>query len=386
MIASTEYSAIKKNIFLLFVFCFSPAMLLGQKNISFKDSIDHKIDMSDWVITSKGFIPIPYLITEPAVGGIGGALVPVFIKQNTPYLDTINGKLVKSRAKPNLIALGGAYTANGTWLVGGGAAGTIKKWRANYRFGGGYANVNMNFYQTFQNGKEGSFEFNIKTVPIYGQFTKQIGLSSWNGGLDYLFLSTKLGNTNPLFNNPKEVNSIVSKLGLVFDYDKRDNVFTPDKGIRWSTTFSGSDEIIGSDYEFTTLSSSAFWYVPISKQLISGFRAEYQQIWGSPPFYMKPFIVIRGIPIMRYQGDITALAETEWRWDFTNRHSIVAFGGTAKAILDGDTFQESSWRVSGGAGWRYLLARKLKLRAGIDIARGPEDWAYYIVFGTNWIK
>lgn len=386
MIATAEYSNFKKKIFFLIVFCFLSTSVIGQKKISFKDSLDHKIDLSDWVIASKGFIPIPYLITEPALGGIGGALVPVFIKQNTPYVDSINGKLVKSRAKPNLLALGAAYTANGTWFVGGGTAGTIKKWRANYRVFGGYANVNMNFYRTFQNGTEGSFEFNINTVPIYGQFTKQIGLSSWSAGLDYLFLNTTLGNPNPMFNTPKEVNSVVSKLGLVFDYDKRDNVFTPDKGFRWNTSFSGSDEIIGSDYGFTKLTSSAFWYVPISKQLIAGFRAEYQQIWGSPPFYMKPFVAMRGIPIMRYQGDITALAETEWRWDVTHRHSLVAFGGAGKAIADGDVFQESSWRVSSGAGYRYLLARKLKLRAGFDIARGPEDWAYYIVFGTNWVK
>jgi hypothetical protein len=386
MSTAAEYSNFKQQFFFLIAFCFLSTLVLGQKKLSVKDSLDHKLDLSDWVITSKGFIPIPYLITEPALGGIGGALLPVFIKPNSPYLDTINGKLVKSRAKPNILALGGAYTANGTWLIGGGAAGTIKKWRANYRLFGGYADVNMNFYRTFQNGTESSFEFNIKTVPIYGQFTKQIGLSAWSLGLDYLFLNTTLANSNPLFNTPKELNSIVSKLGLVFDYDKRDNVFTPDKGIRWKTSLAGSDEIIGSDYGFTTLSSSAFWYVPISKQLIAGFRAEYQQIWGSPPFYMKPFIVMRGIPIMRYQGDITALAETEWRWDFTNRHSLVTFGGAAKAISNGDTFQESSWRVAGGLGWRYLLARKLKLRAGIDIARGPEDWAYYIVFGTNWIK
>ena len=386
MIAAAEYSDFKKKFFFLIVFCFLSTSVIGQKKISFKDSLDHKMDLSDWVITSKGFIPIPYLITEPALGGIGGALVPVFLKQNTPYLDSIDGKLVKTRAKPNILALGGAYTANGTWFVGGGTAGTIKKWRANYRFGGGYANVNMNFYRTFQNGKEGTFEFNIKTVPVYAQFTKQIGLSSWSAGLDYLFLNTTIGNPNPEFNTPKEVNSVVSKLGLVVDYDKRDNVFTPDKGFRWNTSFAGSDQIIGSDYGFTTLSSSAFWYVPVSKRLIAGFKAEYQQIWGSPPFYMKPFVAMRGIPIMRYQGDITALAETEWRWDFTTRHSLVTFGGTAKAIKEGDSFQESSWRTSGGVGWRYLLARKFKLRAGIDIARGPEDWAYYIVFGTNWVK
>lgn len=386
MSTATEYSDFKKKIFFLTVFCFLSTLVVAQHKISFKDSIDNKIDLSDWVITSKGFIPIPYLITEPALGGIGGALVPVFIKPNTPYLDSINGRIVKSRAKPNLLALGGAYTANGTWFVGGGTAGTIKKWRANYRLFGGYANVNMNFYRTFQNGNEGSVELNIKTVPLYGLFTKQIGLSSWSAGLDYLFLNTTISNPNPLFNTPKEVGSVVSKLGLVFDYDKRDNVFTPDKGFRWKTNIAGSDEIIGSDYGFTTLSSSAFWYVPISQHLIAGFRAEYQQIWGSPPFYMKPFIVLRGIPIMRYQGNSTALAETEWRWDFTYRHSLVGFGGAGKAVASGDSFQESSWRVSGGGGYRYLLARKLKLRAGIDIARGPEQWAYYIVFGTNWIK
>jgi hypothetical protein len=95
---------------------------------------------------------------------------------------------------------------------------------------------------------------------------------------------------------------------------------------------------------------------------------------------------MRGIPVMRYQGSNTVLSETEWRWDFSYRHSLVGFGGAAKAIADGDSFQDSSWRVSGGAGYRYLLARKLKLRAGIDIARGPEDWAYYIVFGANWVK
>jgi outer membrane protein assembly factor BamA len=386
MKVAAEFPRFNKTIFFFILFLSLPIAVLGQKKISFKDSLDHKIDLSDWVITSKGFIPIPYLITEPALGGIGGALVPVFIKPNSPYLDSIDGKLVKSRAKPNFLAVGAGYTANGTWFVGGGTAGTIKKWRANYRLFGGYADVNMNFYRTFQNGTEGSFEFNIKTVPIYGQFTKQIGLSAWSLGLDYLFLNTTLANSNPLFNTPKEVNSIVSKLGLVFDYDKRDNVFTPNKGFRWKTSFAGSDDIICSDYDFTTLTTSAFYYVPVSKQLTAGFRAEYQQIWGSPPFYMKPFISMRGIPVMRYQGNNTVLSETEWRWDFSYRHSLVGFGGAAKAIADGDSFQDSSWRVSGGAGYRYLLARKLKLRAGIDIARGPEDWAYYIVFGTNWVK
>ena len=68
---------------------------------------------------------------------------------------------------------------------------------------------------------------------------------------------------------------------------------------------------------------------------------------------------------MRYQGDITTLAETEWRWNFLPRYSVVVFGGAAKAFNDDVSFDESSWRVSGGLGGRYLIARKLKLRMGM---------------------
>jgi hypothetical protein len=33
----------------------------------------------------------------------------------------------------------------------------------------------------------------------------------------------------------------------------------------------------------------------------------------------------------------------------------------------------------GGAGFRYLLAGKFKLRVGIDVAHSPGTWAYYIL-------
>lgn len=293
---------------------------------------------------------------------------------------------MKTRAKPNIYAAGGAYTANGTWLVAGGAIGVIKKWRSNYRIGIGFADINLIFYHEFQNVGERSFEFNIQSFPVYGQFMKQVGRSSWSAGINYLFLNARLKRTNVEFHTPKEVNSNISKLGLVVEFDNRDNVFTPNKGLRWSTIVGASSEYIGSDYGYISASSAAYWYVPVSKRIFAGFRAEYQQLWGDAPFYMLPFIIMRGIPIARYQGNITILTETEWRWDFTSRFSFIAFGGAGKAIRDGDTFKESDWRVSGGAGSRYLIARKLKLRMGIDVARWPEQWTCYIVFGTNWIR
>lgn len=52
-----------------------------------KDSLDQKFDMSDYLIEANGFVPVPFIITEPAVGGFGGAIAPIFVKKNSPYLD-----------------------------------------------------------------------------------------------------------------------------------------------------------------------------------------------------------------------------------------------------------------------------------------------------------
>lgn len=359
-------------------------MAQAQQKISFKDSLDHKFDLSDWVITAKGFIPIPVLITEPALGGIGGGLAPVFIQPNSPYLDTIDGKLVKNRVKPTIYGGVLGYTANNSWIAGGFASGAIKKWRANYKVSTGLANVNMNFYKEFPVIGERSFEFNLKIIPFQGHLLKQINKSSWYAGMDYMFQKTELQNKNFDFNTSKELNSIISRLGLLVDYDKRDNTFTPNKGIRFKASIGASEDFLGSDYNYISMNTIALAYIPISNTITSGFRLEYQQICGDAPFYTLPFIDMRGIPAMRYQGDVVTFAETEWRWDFTSRYSLVGFAGLGNAFSSKNNLETSSWKSSGGMGARYLMARKLKLRMGVDIARGPEEWAYYIVFGTSW--
>src|SRR6478736_1236052 len=170
----------------------------------FRDSTDGAFDVSEWVLTAHGFIPIPMLITEPALGNFGGALIPVFITRNAPYLDSVGGKLVTQQVRPNIYAGVGAYTANGTWLGAGLAMGAIKKWRAYYRVASGYANVNLNFYKALSSLGDQSFLFTIKTVPVYGQLIKQISRSHWYVGANYLYLRSQIERGNPIFYQPEE--------------------------------------------------------------------------------------------------------------------------------------------------------------------------------------
>jgi hypothetical protein len=54
------------------------------------------------------------------------------------------------------------------------------------------------------------------------------------------------------------------------------------------------------------------------------------------------------------------------------------YGGVAKASINGVRLVMRNSRL-----FRLApLARSFKLRLGIDVARGPEEWAYYTVFGS----
>src|SRR5678816_615654 len=113
------------SVTLTLLYSFAILSQSGKKHISLKDSIDGKLDLSDYIIDANGFVPIPYIITEPALGGFGGALIPVFIKKRPPYLDSINGRLEKTIIPPDITGGIGAYTANNTWMLAGFRSGTL---------------------------------------------------------------------------------------------------------------------------------------------------------------------------------------------------------------------------------------------------------------------
>ena len=57
---------------LVLLLALTPAVATGQKKGGlFRDPEDGQLDMSEWLLTKKGFLPIPIIITEPAFGGFG---------------------------------------------------------------------------------------------------------------------------------------------------------------------------------------------------------------------------------------------------------------------------------------------------------------------------
>jgi len=347
-----------------------------------KDTLDGSLDFSKFLIDAKGFIPVPFIITESALGGIGFAVVPMFItpKKKPPgYTGYI---------APDITAGFGMYTIINSWMLGGIRIGSFPQSGIKYRVGGGVADLNISFYRDAPNVEQKEFAFSVKATPLLLSVSKKITRSDIYLGVQYFFSKNTL---TPLFTDSfpetiktNQLESKIGSLGGFIDWDKRDNFFTADRGFRANVLYSANDNWTGSDFVYQRLSGSLTWFVPFQQTWISGFRFETNYAFGSPPFYALPSLALRGVPVVRFQGDKTFLVETEQRLDFNLRWSGVAFAGLGKAILGDESFGDAQTAYGVGAGFRYLIARVFKIRAGIDIAKGPDSFCWYIIFGHNW--
>ncbi len=363
--------------------------------ITFKDSLDGAFDLSDFLINAHGFIPVPSLITEPALGGIGGFAGLVFIQPPKERV-IINKQGSASPVRPTIALLGGMYTANGSWALAGGYTSEWLKYGIIYTIGGAYADVNMNLYRTLPfSDNEIHASFNFNSVPLLLSVRKTF-LRKFSAGLKYMYAYTDVSVNssdtmaghyyfNELLSKFKMTNR-VSKLSPVVVFDTRDNMFSPNNGLRIDAEMDWSAKAIGSDFDFTQLDFGIYGYKQFVKPWVAALRLEWSQIFNDPAFYMLPSISLRGVPAERYQGNITALAETEQRVTVYKRWSVVGFAGLGKAFDTYDTFDKSKWVYNYGGGFRYLLARKFNLQMGADLGFGPDDWGIYIIFGSSWLR
>lgn len=377
-------------VFLLLSFCDALAQTTMTNAVpntnavsKFRSPDDGWFDMSGFLDESYGFVPVVIPITEPAVGyGAAGGVAFV----NKPA-----GEARAGYGRPNITAVGALGTENGTW---GALAADVRQWlddRLQTLVGVVYASVNLDFYGIGQDSalSRHPLRYNLEPVGGMAQAKYRVGGSRFWAGLSYVYAATGVSFEAPVdtpglpgFNEDSNVGGLTPSL----TYDSRDNIFTPNRGTYVEVNAGLFSEWLGGDSDFQRPHLIAIHYVPLLPRLTLGLRGDAAASFGDVPFYLRPFISLRGAPAMRYQGEEIAQLEAELRWQFWKRFSLVGFVGGGAAWNDVEQFSDTQTIVTGGTGFRYELARRYGLHMGLDVAFGPDNTAIYVQFGSAWMR
>ena len=341
------------------------------------DPEDGCLDISEFLADPLGFVPVVVPITEPAVG-VGAALALVFMNTNEK---TSEGHGVK----PNITAVGGFGTENGTKGYFGMHSGHWLDGKLDTLVLVADAQAHLDFYGSSGHGLRYTLDTQIlRLEALYrlGSSRSMLGLGYTYGKMDSHF---KAG-VQPPEASLGNAESTLGGISLIYNYDSRDNIFTPNKGFMGEVMATFHEPSLGSSTSYQRVDINTFYFHPVTQTLVFGVRGTAQMSFGDVPFYQRPFVQLRGVPVMRYQGEHVAFAEAELRWKVMNRVSLVGFAG---AGLTSSSYNGVSWHndvIAGGMGIRYELARKQGLHMGLDVAFSDEDTAVYIVFGSAWMR
>lgn len=349
------------------------------------DPEDGKFDVSNYLASARGFLPVPIIITEPAVGYGLGAAVAYFHRPKE--ID----RAEHPHKDPPSISVGfGVKTENGTYSYGGAHSGVWKDGHIRYLGAIAMANVNMTFYPNLGQGagQNDGIDFNVDGSFLFQQFKFRVKESNWWLGADYLYVNAentfKTSDEAEIDLPDPQFEFTQGGLSATVEYDGRNTTFTPTKGLRATLKLRNYDDNWGGDFDYNHLLGSVDHYTPFGDYSSLGLRLEGEKVSGNVPFFGYPFVSLRGIPVMRYQGEGVASAEAEYLWGLTPRFSLAFFGGIGKTSAIGEFEVPTRTVAAGGLGFRYRLARKLGFQVGVDVARGPEDTAVYLTVGSAW--
>lgn len=336
------------------------------------------------------FLPIPIFITEPAIGeGLGLALAYFhrpkdnLESRSLASPDSIGHASREQAPPPTVTGVFAAYTSNKTTVAG---IGHMNSFRDDHiRFAGvvGYADVNSTFYVL-----DRPLKFNLEGTLVFQDTRFRFGDSKWFWGIGLSYLDASSAFQVEL---PEDVpidlfRSELRNIGLSAElaWDTRDNISMPNNGQLFELTTWRYDEAIGGDFDYWNAQLKLLSFHQLRKKFVLGLRLEYSTINGRAPFFAIPYVSLRGIPALRYQGERVGVVEIEGRYNISPKWAVIGFAGAGSVSSNFDFIETDQNIYSYGLGGRYRIFEAQNIWVGIDIARGPEDTYWYIQVGHAW--
>lgn len=282
--------------------------------------------------------------------------------------------------KTSIVQLDGAYTLKHQWYVN--TLGTIYfggkvPWQLQYRVG--YNHRPTAFYGVGNQGTTGigmlrnGLPFSLKRGYMDVQTRISVG-GNWSVGPLFDFQHQQTGLPDTLTPHPT---STQWGLGIVAQYDTRDRVYYPTRGLFFKAALTHYERALGSSARITMIHIDLRQFVPLPYDFTWAwqFRSQCALSAGDTPYPMLPGLGgqdgLRGINKSMFRDDLMVALQTEMRIPIWSIFRATVFAGI------GDVYDIHDWqwavpKVSYGLGLRMSINRA-KVNIRFDIARSNVD-------------
>lgn len=177
---------------------------------------------------------------------------------------------------------------------------------------------------------------------------------------------------------------LISGLGLVANYDTRDDVFFPSKGQFVELASIVNSTALGSDFNFQRFTIDATHYQTITPKTILATNLFLVSTFGDPPFnelaLMGGSKKMRGIFEGRFRDRNMVVLQTEYRFPLFWRFGMVAFGGVGGVAEEIGDYRLEEFKFTYGVGFRFRVSTKEKINVRADLGLGKNTSGIYITF------
>lgn len=305
-------------------------------------------------------------------------------------LGTTSFNIGKERSfRPSQVLLSFAYTLKKQVLI---FAPYELYYKQNWKMEGelGYYKYFYNYYGIGSNSKKEELEtFNADFPRIINTLSYRVSPSSFVGvRIHFDQFSLKNRDSLLLTNSPVGVNggALISS-GLTYSLDTRNDIFYPTQGtyINFISEFSSTNVL--SDFDFSLFQVSASHYYEFATNHILASNLTTGTIAGDAPFfsyfYMSSSKLARGHADRRFIDRNMAVMQAEYRFPIYKRLRGVAFGAVGSVGNTYGSIFTNNMKLSGGAGLRFQLNKKIMNHLRLDVAGSREGVQFYLTVGES---
>jgi len=173
-----------------------------------------------------------------------------------------------------------------------------------------------------------------------------------------------------------------SGFGFCLDWDTRDAVLYPRKGVLIQTGADGYIGLAGGDLSYTSVKLDIRRYVAVGARAVLAVQAYLHTTSGDVPFHRLALLggetLVRGYYEGRYRDKGLLALQAEYRVLLTKRIGVVGFAGLADLFPGFGEFRLEKLKYSLGSGLRYMINTRDGTTVRLDMAWGGASFGLYL--------